>query len=345
MTSKTMIALGFHKPGPETEPPEFEAVEMERPAPTGKDLLVEVRAVSVNPTDYKTRDSKDPDDDSLTIVGRDVAGVVVETGEDCSLFQVGDEVFYAGTNVRAGGHSEFHIVDERIVGKKPKTIDFAHSAALPLTSLTAMEAMFVRLGISRNSEDNAGKSILIIGAAGGVGSIATQIAKLIGLTVIGTASRPETIDWAKDHGADHTINHRESFAPQLKDLGIDGVHYILCLTNTDDHMKNMADVILPQGRICSILPAFQPLAPAFFGKSVTFAYELMYTRSMFQTEDMIDQHYLLNELADWVDAGKIQSTMNEHMSPISPATLKEAYSKLMTGRTIGKIVLEGPVEK
>ncbi|RNF41264.1 zinc-binding alcohol dehydrogenase family protein [Planococcus salinus] len=340
-----MTALGFYKPGPQSEPPAFEAVEMERPAATGKDLLVEVRAVSVNPTDYKTRDTKDPDDDSLTIVGRDVAGVVVETGEDCSLFQVGDEVFYAGTNVRAGGHSEFHLVDERIVGKKPKSLDFAHAAALPLTSLTAMEALFVRLGISRSPEDNAGKNILIIGAAGGVGSVATQLAKLIGLTVIGTASRSETIEWAKDHGADYTINHHEPLKPQLEELGIEGAHYIFCLTNVDDHMKGMADVILPQGKICSILPTFQPLAPALFGKSVTFVYELMYTRSMFQTEDMIDQHHLLNELADWVDTGKIRSTMNEQLAPINPTTLKEAYEKLMTGRTIGKIVLEGPVEK
>ncbi|MBT2582574.1 zinc-binding alcohol dehydrogenase family protein [Planococcus sp. ISL-109] len=340
-----MTALGFYKPGPTTEPPEFEAVELDKPVPEGHDLLVEVRAISVNPTDYKTRDAKKPEDDSLTIVGRDVAGVVVSAGSDCSLFKTGDEVFYAGTNVRAGGHSEYHLVDERIVGKKPKTLDFAHAAALPLTGLTAMEALFVRLGVSRNPKDNAGKNILIIGAAGGVGSVATQIASLSGLTVIGTASRPETIEWAKEHGAHYTINHHEELLPQLKELDITGVEYIFCLTNVDDHMKGMAEAVLPQGKICSILPAFEPLAPALFGKSVTFVYELMYTRSMFQTEDMIEQHHLLNELADWADGGKIHSTLNETMSPISPATLKEAYGKLMSGRTIGKIVIEGPVEK
>ncbi|MDE4083966.1 zinc-binding alcohol dehydrogenase family protein [Planococcus maritimus] len=344
MNSK-MIALGFYKPGNTEQPPQFEAVELDKPEPKGHDLLVEVKAVSVNPTDYKTRDSKKPDDDSLTIVGRDVAGVVVSVGSECSLFKEGDEVFYAGTNVREGGHSEFHLVDERIVGHKPKNLDFAHAAALPLTGLTAMEALFVRLGISKNPQDNEGKNILIIGAAGGVGSIATQIANLVGLTVIGTASRTETVEWAKNHGAHHTINHHKELLPQLKELDIDGVDYIFCLTNTDDHMAGMAEAIRPQGKICSILPAFKPLASGFFGKSVTFVYELMYTRSMFQTEDMIEQHQLLDELSEWVDSGKVQSTLNETMAPINPANLKEAYGNLMSGKTIGKIVLEGPVEK
>ncbi|MEZ0479803.1 zinc-binding alcohol dehydrogenase family protein [Planococcus sp. SSTMD024] len=340
-----MTALGFYKPGNTEQPPEFEAVELDKPEPKGHDLLVEVKAVSVNPTDYKTRDSKKPDDDSLTIVGRDVAGVVVSTGSDCSLFKEGDEVFYAGTNVRAGGHSQFHLVDERIVGNKPKNLDFAQAAALPLTGLTAMEAMFVRLGISKNPQDNEGKTILIIGAAGGVGSIATQIANLAGLTVIGTASRPETVEWAKNHGAHHTINHHQELLPQLKELEIDGVDYIFCLTNVDDHMEGMAEAIRPQGKICSILPAFEPLEPSLFGKSVTFVYELMYTRSMYQTEDMIEQHQLLNELSEWADSGKVQTTLNETMAPVNPANLKEAYGKLMSGKTIGKIVLKGPVEK
>ncbi|WP_400164763.1 zinc-binding alcohol dehydrogenase family protein [Brevibacillus sp. TJ4] len=339
-SSPTMKAFGFFKPGPKTEPPPFEQVEVEKPKPAGRDLLVEVRAISVNPTDWRQHNGKDANDDSLTIVGRDVAGVVVEVGSECTLFQVGDEVFYAGSNIRPGGHSQFHLVDERIVGKKPRTLDFAQAAALPLTSITAWEAFFVRLGISRNPADNAGKTLLVIGAAGGVGSVATQLAKLAGLTVIGTASRPETIQWTKEHGSDHTINHHQPFEPQLKELGFPGVHYIFCLTQVDEHMAEMAKVILPQGKICSILPTQKPLDPNLFLKSVTFAFELMYTRPMFQTDDMIEQHRILDELAELVDSGSIRSTMTDHISPINADTLKEAYRKSMSGSAIGKIVLE-----
>lgn len=344
MKQGKMMALGFYKPGAKTAAPNFEKVKIERPKATGKNLLVEVRAVSVNPTDLRTRDGKSEDDPSLTIVGRDAAGVVVETGEDCSLFQVRDEVFYAGTSNAPGSLSEFQLVDERIVGKKPKSIGFAEAAALPLTSITASEALFDRLGVSRNPADNGNKVILIIGAAGGVGSVATQLAKLAGMTVVGTASRPESKEWALDHKADHIINHHEPFEPQLEALGIPGFHYIFCLTNVDDHMESMAKNILPQGKICSILPALKPLHLALFSKSVTFSYELMYTRSVFQTEDMISQHHILKQVADWVDERKVRSTMTKRLSPLSPETLKEAYGNLLTGRTIGKIVIEGPIE-
>lgn len=344
MSKEKMAALGFYKPGLKTAAPDFARVEIERPKAAGRNLLVEVRAVSVNPTDLKTRDAKQEDDTSLTIVGRDAAGVVVEVGEDCSLFQVGDEVFYAGTSNIPGSLSEVQLVDERIVGKKPKNIGFPAAAALPLTSITACEALFDRLGASREAADNKGKVILIIGAAGGVGSVATQIAKIAGLTVVGTASRPESREWALDHGADQIINHHEPFEPQLEALGISGAHYIFCLTNVDDHMENMSKAILPQGKICSILPAFKPLHPALFSKSVTFSYELMYTRSVFQTDDMISQYYILMQLADWVEQGKVRSTMTKHLTPLNPETLKEAYENLLTGRTIGKIVVEGPIQ-
>lgn len=339
-----MKTFGFYEPGSKDEAMNFQLVEQEKPTPTGRDLLVEVKAISVNPTDLRTRDGKKEGDDSLTVVGRDVAGVVAATGEDCSYFNVGDEVFYAGTNNRPGGQSEFHLVDERIVGRKPASLNFPQAAALPLTSITACEALFERLGVSKDSTDNKDMTILIIGAAGGVGSIAVQIAKLAGLTVIGTASRSETVEWAKDHGADHTINHHEPFGPQLENLGIEGVDYIFCLNSPDGHMAEMAKAILPQGKICSILPAFEPLDLALFGKSVTFVYELMYTRSVFQTIDMVHQHILLNEVADWVDDKKIRSTMTQHFQPISVDNLKEAYTNLLTGKTIGKIVLEGPFE-
>lgn len=345
MSKEKMTALGFYKPNTTAEAPNFERVEIERPKATGRNLLVEVKAISVNPTDLKTRDGKKEDDESLTIVGRDAAGIVVEVGEDCSFFQVGDEVFYAGTSNIPGSLSEVQLVDERIVGKKPKNIGFPEAAALPLTSITACEAIFDRLGASREAADNKGKVILIIGAAGGVGSIATQIAKLAGLTVVGTASRQESKEWALDNGADHIINHHEAFKPQLEALGFSGVHYIFSLTNVDDHMENMAKTILPQGKICSILPAFKPLHLELFSKSVTFTYELMYTRSVFQTEDMVSQHHILTQVSDWVEEEKIRSTMTKHLSPLSPETLKEAYENLLTGRTIGKIVVEGPIQK
>ncbi|WP_088008984.1 zinc-binding alcohol dehydrogenase family protein [Indiicoccus explosivorum] len=345
MSSEMMKAIGFRKPGSIEEPMDLEMIEVERPKPEGRDLLVQVKAVSVNPTDLRTRDAKKKEDDSFTIVGRDAAGIVVETGGDCTLFRPGDEVWYAGTSNRPGSQSEYHLVDERIVGRKPKNLDFAQAAALPLTSLTAYEAFFERLGLPEDPEANKGKTVLIIGAAGGVGSIATQIAKLAGLTVIGTASRLQTTEWANEHGADHVINHKVRFAPQLKEIGFDSVDFIFCLSAPDEHMANMAEVIAPQGRICSILPVFQALDRQLFMKSVTFAYELMYTRSVYQTKDMIEQHKFLDKLADWADEGKIETTKTEHFTPISPVTLKEAYANLLTGRTIGKLVVEGPFEE
>lgn len=342
LTSESMKAYGFYRKGDMTKSPPFESVEIERPVASGRDLLVEVKAVSVNPTDLRTRDAKKDDDESLTIVGRDASGIVVETGDDCSFFQVGDEVFYAGTNNRPGSLSKFQLVDERITGRKPKNLDFPHAAAIPLTGLTSMEALFDRLGVSKNPEENAGKRILIIGAAGGVGSIATQIAKLAGLEVIGTASRTESTQWAKAHGADRIINHQQPFQAQLTELGIEKVDFIYCLTNVDDHMAGMAEVIKPQGAICSILPAFKPLDLQLFTKSVRFSYELMYTRSVFQTEDMVRQHHLLNQLADWAESEDVESTMTRHFQPINEQNLNDAYQQLLTSKTIGKIVLEGP---
>lgn len=267
---------------------------------------------------------------------------MVETGPECSLFKVGDEVYYAGSNIRPGGFSEFHLVDERIVGKKPQSLDYAEAAALPLTTITAWEAMYDRLGISKHPSDNEGNSILIIGAAGGVGSIATQLAKLAGLQVIGTASRPESIAWTKANGADHVIDHRQPLEPQLKELGLHGVKYIFVLNSPDQHLHEMKKVILPQGKICSILPFEQPVdLEAFFAKSVTLAWELMFTRSMFQTEDMIEQHRLLNEVSHLVDAGKIRTTLKERLTPLNPDNMKEAFRQSLSGSMLGKIVLEG----
>ncbi len=335
-----MKAIGFYRSLPIENDESLIDLEIEKPTPDGHDLLVQVKAISVNPTDVKSRMYGNQKEEIPQILGRDVAGIVAEVGPACTLFRVGDEVYYAGSNIRPGGNSEFHLVDERIVGHKPQSLDFAQAAALPLTSLTALEGLFERLGISHDSAINKGKSILIIGAAGGVGSIATQLANLTGLTVIGTASRPESVRWAREHGAAYTISHAQAFVPQLKALGFPLMDYIFCLNNPDHHWDDIVASIAPQGKICSILPIgasanFMPL----FQKSVTLAWELMFTRSMFQTADMIEQHKHLEELARLVDAGKIQTTLTELLEPINAANLRAAHAKVESGRTIGKIVL------
>jgi zinc-binding alcohol dehydrogenase family protein len=335
-----MKAVGFYRYLPIENEESLIDLEIEKPTPEGHDLLVEVKAVSVNPTDVKSRAPRDQIEKTPQILGRDVAGIVAQVGSECVLFQPGDEVYYAGSNIRPGGNSEFHLVDERIVGHKPKTLDFAQAAALPLTSLTAMEGLFERLGISRDPGVNDGKTILIIGAAGGVGSIATQLASLVGLTVIGTATRAESIKWVREHGAAHTISHKQAFVPQLKALGYPLVDYIFCLNSPGQHWSEIVEAIAPQGKICSILPidASANLGP-LFQKSVTLAWELMFTRPMFQTPDMIEQHHHLEALAQLVDAGKIQTTLTELLEPINAANLRAAHARIESGRTIGKIVL------
>lgn len=342
MAQETMKAVGLFKYLPIENPESLLDVEVEKPVPTGKDILVRVKAISVNPVDYKVRSPKDRVETVARILGWDVAGVVEQVGPDCTLFRPGDEVFYAGSITRPGGNSEFHLVDERIVGTKPSSLDFAQAAALPLTSITAWESLYDRLGVSYSQADNKGKTILIIGAAGGVGSIATQLAKYAGLTVIGTASRPESTAWVKGLGADHVIHHFEAFVPQLKAVGIDQVDYILCLNSTEKHWTNMAEAIAPQGKICSIVETDELLNLTLLkDKSVTFVWELMFTRSMFQTPDMIEQHKLLNEVSRLVDEGKIRTTTNVVLSPINAGNVRKAHALLETGRTVGKVVVEG----
>ncbi|CAH1205386.1 zinc-binding alcohol dehydrogenase family protein [Paenibacillus sp. JJ-223] len=341
MTKKTMKAVGLYNYLPIEDPQSLIDIELDTPTPTGRDLLVKVNAVSVNPVDYKVRSPKDREESVPKVLGWDVSGVVEQVGSDVTLFQPGDEVFYAGSIMRPGGNSEFHLVDERIVGSKPSRVGFAEAAALPLTSITAWESLYDRLGISQTKEHNEGKNILIIGAAGGVGSIATQLAKYSGLTVVGTASRPESADWIKELGADYVINHFEALVPQLKAIGMEQVDYILCLNSTGKHWANMAEAIAPQGKICSVVETAEPLnLTLLMNKSATFAWEFMFTRSTYQTPDMIEQHALLNEIARLVDEGVIRTTTNETLSPINAANLRKAHAMLETGRTVGKIVLE-----
>ncbi|EOO27173.1 zinc-binding alcohol dehydrogenase [Bacillus cereus VD133] len=334
-----MKAVGLYKYLPIHDSESLIDLEIEKPEPKGKDLLVKVRAVSVNSIDTKVRCSKEKTDSSPTILGWDVAGVVEAVGEECKLFKPGDEVYYAGSINRSGANCEFHLVDERLVGMKPSSIDFASAAALPLTVLTAWEALFERL--EANEHPLGQKTILIIGAAGGVGSIATQLAKLAGLTVIGTASRPETIKWVKDNGADFVINHFADVAIQIKEIDYKSVDYILCLNDPVEYWDEMCELITPQGRICSIVDASERINLSLLkSKSVTFSWEFMFTRSMYETEDMIEQHNILNIVSELIDEQSLFTTVKEILTPINAQNLRLAHSKLESGRAIGKIVLK-----
>ena len=337
-----MKAVGLYKYLPIDAPDSLVDVEIEKPSPQGRELLVEVRAVAVNPVDTKMRAPQDKVEESPRILGWDAAGVVAAVGPEATLFKVGDEVFYAGSFVQPGCNSEFHIVDERIVGNKPKSLDFAQAAAMPLTSITAWESMFDRLGIIQGDEE-AGKELLIIGGAGGVGSMATQFAKqLTKLSITVTASRPESKKWCKELGVDHIINHYLDISEQVQEIGIDGYDYILCFNDTDEHWQSMATVIKPQGKICSIVETAGNVdLGALKSKSATFAWEFMFTRSMYETEDMIEQHNLLNRVAELVDSGAIKTTSNKVLEPINATNLKSAHAEIEGRHTIGKIVLQG----
>jgi len=337
-----MKAIGLTKYLPITDNASLVDVELPKPEAEGHDLLVSVRAISVNPVDTKVRAPKGGVEDPPRVLGWDAAGVVEAVGPDVTLFALGDEVFYAGSITRPGTNSEFHLVDERIVGHKPKSLSFAEAAALPLTSITAWEALFDRMGVSRDGSD-AGKSLLVLGGAGGVGSIAIQIAKHVAkLDVIATASRDDSRDWCLDLGADHVVNHREDIPAQLKGIGFEHVDYVLCLNDTDGHWNTMTEVVAPQGHICSIVETSAPVdIRPLMSKSATFSWELMFTRPMFGTPDQIEQHRLLNEVASLVEAGTIRSTLGKVLGRIDAANLRNAHAQLESGRAIGKLVLEG----
>jgi zinc-binding alcohol dehydrogenase family protein len=314
-------------------------LEIAKPTAKGKDLLVEVKAISLNPVDTKVRAPKDKVESQPRILGWDGSGVVVEVGEEVTEFQPGDEVYYAGDITRPGSNSEFQLVDERIVGRKPQNLDFAHAAAFPLTSITAWEALFERLNIDKNGAD-AGKSILIVNGAGGVGSIAIQLAKLAKLNVIATASRDETSAWCQKMGANQVVNHRNNLAEEIEKIGYQNVDYILCLSHTDDHWQAMTKAIKPQGTICSIVENEQPLdMNTLKSKSAGLVWEFMFTRSMYQTEDMAEQSNLLNELSQLIEDGVIVTTCNDVVKPINAKNLREVHQRLEKGRTIGKIAL------
>lgn len=338
-----MKAVGCPRPLSITDPDSLQDFELPKPDPRARDLLVRVEAVSVNPVDTKIRRSQSADhqEASPRVLGWDVAGIVESVGSDVSLFQAGDEVYYSGNLIRPGANSEYHLVDERLVAKKPASWNMAQAAALPLTAITAYEALFDRLEILRHGETE-GKAILIIGGAGGVGSLAIQLAKIAKLHVIATASRSESQAWCRKMGADEVIDHTQSIPDQLEQLHRPLVEYIFNTSQTNQHWQAMCEAIKPQGRICGIVDTIESVdLNALKRKSATFVWEFMFTRSIYETEDMIEQHHLLTKISEWIDDQKIQSTLTETLAPINAANLRTAHAQIEAGHMIGKLVLTG----
>jgi len=336
-----MKAVGYKKSLPISEPEALLDVDIAKPIATGHDILVNIKAISVNPVDTKVRKRAEPEEGDIKILGWDAVGLVQEVGDKVTLFKKGDEVWYAGAVNRQGTNAEYHVVDERIVSKKPDSLDNANAAALPLTSITAWEILFDRLAIKRGTEKTR-DVLLIIGAAGGVGSILTQLAsKLTGATVIGTASRKESIQWVKNNGADYVIDHKKPFVDELKQIGIDNVTHVASLIRSDLHLQQTVEVMKPFGKIAMIDDPGAIDFTQLKTKSISLHWELMFTRSLFQTDDMIEQHNLLEEVARLVDSGVIKTTVKQNFGIINAENLKWAHSLLESGKARGKIVLEG----
>ncbi|OYX14106.1 MAG: NADPH:quinone reductase [Rhizobiales bacterium 32-66-8] len=336
-----MKAIGYTQSLPISDPKALFAFEAPAPVPGPRDLLVRVKAISVNPVDTKVRMRRQGTDDAPVILGWDAAGVVDAVGDAVTLFRPGDEVYYAGSLTRPGTNAELHAVDERIVALKPKSLGFAEAAALPLTAITAWEALFDRLRLPVGKAGPGG-TLLIIGAAGGVGSIAVQLARrLTAFTVIGTASRAETRDWVTKLGAHHVVDHTRPLSEEVKALGIADVDAVFSLTATDKHWTEIVAVLKPQGAVC-VIDDPGPLEIGLLKqKAATFVWELMFTRSMFETPDMIAQHRLLTEVAALVDEGLVRTTLGTHFGAITAENLRRAHAALEAGRSIGKVVLEG----
>lgn len=336
-----MKAVGFRKPLPIEHPESLLDVDLPEPTPGELDLLVEVKAVSVNPVDTKRRKGWTPEAGETKVLGWDASGIVRGIGSKVTLFKPGDEVWYAGSLIRPGSNSELHVVDERITGKKPKSLDFEAAAAMPLTTITAWELLFDRFEV-KTGDAHAPHSLLIVGAAGGVGSILTQLAaRLTSLTVIGTASRPETEEWVRSLGAHHVVNHLKPLSSELKRIGVNHVTFVASLTQTDQHYEELIECLAPQGKFGLIddPPSFDALK--LKRKSISLHWELMFTRSLFETPDMIQQHHLLNEASRLVDDGVLRTTLGDHFGRINAANLKRAHALLESGKAKGKIVLSG----
>lgn len=333
-----MKAIGYTKSLPIDEPGSLEETEIPAPVAGSRDIVVAVEAISVNPVDVKVRVRAEPET-GHKILGFDAAGTVQAVGNEVEYYNLGDQVFYAGDVTRTGTNAELHAVDERLVGKKPSSLSMANAAALPLTSITAWEMLFDCFKLTEG--DGEGDAILIIGGAGGVGSIMIQLAKqLTKLRVIATASRPETVDWCKLMGADDIISHRESLPDQLNTLGVQP-RYVAALTASDQHFDAIIEVIKPRGEIAMIDdPENLPIAK-IKPKALSFHWEFMFARSMFQADDMDAQRNLLNKVSALVDAGKIRTAATRNLGPLSVDALKQAHRLQESGTVIGKTVLEG----
>jgi len=336
-----MKAVGYQTPGTVDREESLVDITLEKPTAKGRDLLVEIKAISVNPVDTKVRNNVAPPDGEWKVLGWDAVGTVIAVGEDVSEFNPGDEIWYAGDLTRLGTNSEFHLVDERIVGPKPKSLSVTEAAALPLTTITAWEMLFDRLHVEK-PVPGAANAILIIGGAGGVGSIAIQLARaLTDLIVIATASRPETKQWVESLGAHHIIDHHKPIAAEVEALGIGAPAFVFSTTNTDQHLNQIAELIAPQGRFGLIDDPEVFDIRIFKQKSVSTHWEFMYTRSMFRTPDIDEQNKLLTEVARLVDEGQLKSTATQTLKPINAENLKAAHTIAESGKAMGKIVLEG----
>lgn len=337
-----MRAVGYKQAKPVTDADALIDFDSPVPEAKGRDLLVKVKAVSVNPVDTKVRRNQQPENGQTRVLGFDAAGIVKSVGEGVTLFKPGDEVFYAGAINRPGSNSEFHLVDERIVGKKPARLSFEEAAAMPLTAITAYEALFDRLKV-KDAVPGAANAIVIIGGAGGVGSIAIQLVRqLTDLTVIATASRPETKDWVRELGAHHVIDHSQPLAPQVEALGLGAPGFVFSTTQSDLHAADSIALIAPQGRFALIDdPADGFDAMPFKRKAISIHWEMMFTRPVFDTADILEQHNLLNHVSELVDAGKIKTTMTEVFGTINATNLIKAHALIESGTAKGKIVLSG----
>ena len=336
-----MKAVAYKTPGPVEREDSLQDIVLETPRAEGRDLLVKIIAVSVIPVDTKLRMGKPPEGSEWRVLGFDAAGVVEAVGPEVKDFKPGDAVFYAGSIARPGTNSEYHLVDERIVGHKPASLSDAEAAALPLTAITAWEMLFDRLDVTRPTAQG-GDTILVIGGAGGVGSITIQLLRaLTDLTVIATASRPETQDWVRECGAHHVIDHRQPLAPQVEALDIGAPGFVFSTTQTHQHLADIIELIAPQGRFGLIDDPQELNVMPFKLKAVSLHWELMFTRSLFDTPDMAEQGKLLNEVAALVDAGRIRSTATEVAGKIDAASLRAVHAQIESGSTRGKIVLQG----
>ncbi len=340
-----MKAVGYRKSLPIVDPESLTDIELPQPCATERDLLIKVRAIAVNPVDYKIRQRVSSTENSYKVLGWDAVGEVVETGERVTHFKPGDVVYYAGDLNRQGCNAEYQLVDERLVGIKPKSLSDAEAAALPLTTITAWEMLFEHLALERQSPNSIRKSadvILVVGAAGGVGSIFIQLAKaLTGATIIATASRESSQAWVKKLGADAVVNHTKPLNPQIEALGIGPITHVASLNHTDSYFENYTELLVPFGKIAMIDDPKVLNVMKMKPKSLSLHIEFMFARSMFQADDMHEQSRLLKVVSELVDEGHIQTTVGKNLGVINAYNLRTAHEELEASRSIGKVVLQG----